>query len=301
MSEAPFPKHISDALDRYDVPPLPDGFADRLIARATSESEPSLPPLRPRRSLGGRWQRSAFIAGAVGLFGMVTAAAAATGFFGEPVYVPVVSEALAKANIAPMPKIAKAQPPKAKPVPAKQPAIAKVEAPAGQPIEPKIPDGTEQARSTIREMWQDPAFRQLPKEERRMAAKERLRAGIAEGRYTREELKSAMQAMQAERAERRDQREAARAAFGLPDKPKRQWPAGDPEQPAAAVPNANEPAAIPPKAKQRLRERLENATPEERERILAKIRERREARRAARAAQQSETAPTTEAVAEPPK
>lgn len=301
MSEAPFPKHISDALDRYDVPPLPDGFADRLVARAEAESEVPFPALRPRRTLGGRWRRSAFIAGSVGLFGMVTAAAAATGFFGEPVYVPVVSEALAKANIAPMPKVAAAKPTKATPAPAKEPAIAKAVAPAEPPVEPKIPDGTEQARTTIREMWQDPAFRQLPQEERRMAARERLRAGIADGRYSKEELKSTMQAMQAERAERLEQRADARAAFGLPEKPKRQRPAGEQQQAAPAGPVADGPAALPPIARQKLRERLQNATPEERERILAKIRERREARRAARAAQEAETAPKTETVAEPPK
>jgi hypothetical protein len=301
MSEAQFPKHISDALDRYAAPPLPQGFADRLIARAEAEVAPHLPPLRPTRSFAKAWRRSGIVAGSIGLFGMVTAAAAATGIFGEPVYVPVMSEALAKVNIAPMPKMAATKPPKAKPAPAKTPTIAKAEVPAEPVVEAKIPDGTEQARTAIRTMWDDPDFRQLPKEERRIAAKERLRTGIAEGRYSKEELKSAMQAMQAERAERREQRAAARAAFGLPEKPKRQRAAGDPQEAGPAAPDANGPAAIPANAKQRLRERLQNATPEERERILSKMRERREARKAARAAQQAEMIPKTEAVAEPPK
>jgi hypothetical protein len=297
MSQAPFPQHIRDALDRYDVPPLPNGFADRLLARVETDVQTPLPSPRPQRALGGRWRRTGMVAGSLGLFGMVTAAAAATGFFGEPMYVPVVSEALAKADITPMPKRTEntvaAKAPQ-KPAPARadtRMAATEAEAPKG-----KEPDGKAAARDTIRNMWDDPTFRQLPPELRRAEAKQRLRAGMEQGQYSKDELKSAMLQMQAERKERRAQREAARAAFGLPERPKRRPEAIQNDGPAAHLD-----APAPRPGMQKLRERLQEATPEEREAILAKMRERREARRAAKAAQSDEKPPETEAVAEPPK
>jgi hypothetical protein len=291
MSEADFPSRIRAALDRYDTPPLPDGFAERLLARAEADAQTSLPSIRPRRAPGGRWRRSGMIVGSLGLFGMVTAAAAATGFFGEPIYVPVMSEALAKADIAPMPK--RPEPKVAKATPKKQ-AIAKVES-TGTAPEANAPDGKTMARDMIRTMWDDPAFRQLPPEQRRAEAKQRLRAGLETGGFDKEELKAAMLQMQTERQERRAQREAARAAFGLPERPVRR-PRAIPRDRQPAV--ADAPAPPPRPAMQKLRERLQDATPEERERIRGKLRERREARRAAETAQQP---PETEAVAEPLK
>jgi hypothetical protein len=296
MSDADFPAHISAALDRYDAPPLPCGFADRLLAQVDADAQAPLPSPRPDRSLGGRWRRSGVIAGSLGLFGMVTAAAAATGFFGEPIYVPVVSEALAKADIMPMPKRAEHS------VAAKkrttlvrantdpQSAATGVEAPTS-----KATDGKAKARETIRTMWNDPMFRQLPPDLRRAEAKQRLRTAMEQGDYSREELKAAMLQMQSERQERRALREAARAAFGLPERPVRRPSAVErDEQPALA----DAPAPPPRPAMQKLRERLQEATPEERERIRGKLRERREARRAAETAQ---LPPETQAVAEPPK
>jgi hypothetical protein len=296
MSEADFPAHIRAALDRYGAPPLPDGFTDRLLARADADAHTSLPSIRPHRASGGRWRRSGIIAGSLGLFGMVTAAAAATGFFGAPIYVPVVSEALAKADITPLPKRAErsvAAKKRTTLVPANtdpQAAATSVEAP-----DSKASAGKAKARETIRTMWNDPMFRQLPAEQRRAEAKQRLRTAMEQGDYSREELKAAMLQMQTERQERRAQREAARAAFGLPERPVRRPRAVEPdEQPA----HTDAPAPLPRPAMQKLRERLQEATPEERERILAKMRERREARRAAETAQNLRE---TEAVAEPPK
>jgi hypothetical protein len=292
MSDFDFPPHIRAALDRYDAPSLPDGFADRLLTRIAPDALAPLPTTRPRRVHGGRWRRSGVIAGSLGLFGMVTAAAAATGFFGEPIYVPVVSEVLAKADITPMPKRAE------KTVAAKAPKRP-VPVPIGAPETPtksELQNGKDKARETIRTMWDDPEFRKLPPDQRRAQAKQRLRAGMEQGNYSREELKSAMQQIQAEREESRAQREAARAAFGLPDRPIPRAAKGNTQSAGAEAP-----AAQPRPGLQKLRERLQEATPEEREAILAKMRERREARRAAKAAQSVEKPIETEAVAEPPK
>ncbi len=297
MADPHFPAHIRAALDQFAVPPLPDGFADRLIARVETVDQPALPKLRPERPNGTRWRRSGFIAGSVGLFGMVTAAAAATGFFGEPIYVPVVSEALAKANVTPMPKTAKAKPRLVRPTPV---AVAKeTETPPEIPTSVTvIVDGKAEATKLIQTLWQDPEFRKLPKEERQAKMRQKLRGAMDGGQFTREELRAAMQTAQAQRADRRAQREAARQAFGLPEKPQRNRADN---APADANPEASDANASPPKPRKTLRERLQEATPEERARILERVKARRAAKQAAQNPVDPETPPMSAPVAEPPK
>ena len=41
MSDAAFPSHITAALDRLSPPPLPRGFADRLVARIEAGDLPA--------------------------------------------------------------------------------------------------------------------------------------------------------------------------------------------------------------------------------------------------------------------
>ncbi len=60
-----------------------------------------LPSSRPRRA--SPWRRTGRIIGIVGTFSLATATAAAAGFFGDPVYVPGVSEALVEAKIVETP------------------------------------------------------------------------------------------------------------------------------------------------------------------------------------------------------
>jgi hypothetical protein len=311
MTEPIFPPDIAAALDRFDVPPLPDGFTDRLLARIDAlAAQPALPPLRPHRSAGGRWRRNGMIAGSFGLFGMVTAAAAATGFFGEPVYVPVVSEALAEANIAPLPKKLVKKP---EPV-AKKPRLPEQAAPNVIEKDVVAATGVDAARALMKAKWQDPAFRQMPKEERKQQMRESLSKAMADGQFSKEELKTAAREWRAERAERQQQRAAARAAFGLPERPgphARQTPAGTAPTDEAANPPLVETERA--KMRPRLREKLDNATPEEREHILAEIRARRESRREARRAAKAveveaglATDPSlpqapSETVAQPPK
>lgn len=75
------------ALDAFTVPPLSDGFADRVMARTEAASAlPELPPLAsPRRDARGGWRRSGIILASVAAFSLVSAAAAATGIFGANV------------------------------------------------------------------------------------------------------------------------------------------------------------------------------------------------------------------------
>ncbi len=294
MTDPAFPPHIRAALDRFDVPPLPTGFADRLIARveagdlpaATDEALPPLPQARLQRLPGGRWRRSGFIAGSIGLFGMVTAAAAATGFFGEPVYVPVVSEVLAKANIAPIPK--QKLPPKAKPDPKTQPVLVKVQ-PTEESPKPASAQGKDEARTLIRSMWQDPQFRNLPRQERRIEARKRLQAAIDNGSISQADLQEAAQDLRTRRIERRAERKAARQAFGNSEPTIQRLPVRRAvERPVRpADPASSNPLSEPlSEQRPRLRERLQRATPDER----AQIRERIRARRAARTAVETQPA-----------
>ncbi|MFN5823855.1 MAG: hypothetical protein ACK44T_07505, partial [Sphingomonadales bacterium] len=64
MSDAAFPSHITAALDRFSPPPLPRGFADRLVARIEAGDLPanveegSTPSPFSRRHAAGVWRRS---------------------------------------------------------------------------------------------------------------------------------------------------------------------------------------------------------------------------------------------------
>ena len=111
MSEPAFPPNVSAALDRLTVPPLPQGFGNRLIARIEAGDLPHVATdvaqhlSSPRRRFGGSgWRRSGGIVAIAATFSLATATAAASGFFGEPIYVPVVSDALAKADLVELPK-----------------------------------------------------------------------------------------------------------------------------------------------------------------------------------------------------
>ena len=84
MSDA-FDPATTRALDAFTVPPLSDGFAERMMARiAANPALPDLPPLAPpRRDARGGWRRSGIILASVAAFSLVSAAAAATGIFGS--------------------------------------------------------------------------------------------------------------------------------------------------------------------------------------------------------------------------
>lgn len=108
MTGAEFPPHIVNALNRLTVPPLPTGFHARLAARLESgalpNDTPPLPAVPVRRARGSSWRRPGRILAVVASFGLATATAAASGVFGDPVYVPVVSDVLAKTKLVTLPK-----------------------------------------------------------------------------------------------------------------------------------------------------------------------------------------------------
>lgn len=161
MSTFEFSPAMRLALDTYRVPPLPDDFAERVVAKALAESRRR--PAAPLRS--SRWRRTGRIVTGTVVAGLLSATAAAAGWFGQPVYVPVISELIeriapakpkapAAASIRPAPiaspraelapVIEPVQPPAAAPAPA--PAITPPAPP--QPRAPEAPAPTPAAVTT---------------------------------------------------------------------------------------------------------------------------------------------------------
>ncbi|MGB5483059.1 hypothetical protein, partial [Parasphingorhabdus sp.] len=94
---ATFSTAMQTALDRYDVPALPEGFAARLTARATAEAAVERKPA-PRQRTSSPWRRASRIIGSIGAVGFLSATAAAMGAFGDPLEVPIISEVAREFN-----------------------------------------------------------------------------------------------------------------------------------------------------------------------------------------------------------
>jgi hypothetical protein len=138
------------ALDRYDVPPLSPGFADRLVAKALAgEAADALPPITaPRRGRRGVWARGRRVVIGVAAFSLMSAAAAATGVFGDAAKdVPVIGPLIAIVAPAPKPKAIIAAKPKPAPaapklvpppVIAQEPPIEVAEPTPGEVLPPRV-------------------------------------------------------------------------------------------------------------------------------------------------------------------
>ena len=110
------------------------------------------------------------------------AAAAASGFFGEPVYVPVVSDALAKAKLVELPARAAKSAPKAV-------AVSEVDTKAAEA--PKA-TGREAVRTLYDRLRADPEYRTLPRRERVAIARREIRTLLQSGEVTLPELRQAL-------------------------------------------------------------------------------------------------------------
>lgn len=190
MSEAVFPAHIAAALDRLTVPPLPIGFSDRLLARIETADLPEgavtstivLPELRrPVRAAG--WRRTGRIVMVAAAFGLATATAAASGVFGDAVYIPVVSDALAKADLVALP---------AKDPQRKKPVVAvktKTDLPrrerAAEPL------GKDLVVQKMADLRKDPAYRALSPDQKMARLKLEIADMMASGKVTTADVKAA--------------------------------------------------------------------------------------------------------------
>ncbi|MGL5838719.1 MAG: hypothetical protein ACRCY3_09500 [Sphingorhabdus sp.] len=230
MSGSAFPPPIAAALDRLTVPSLPAGFGERLIARIEAGELPAgpgpiVPPLRPPRrrfGLAAGWRRSGKIVAGVTVLGVATATAAASGFFGEPVYVPVVSETLAKAKLVELPK---RETPKPESKPTAEQALPTEPPPAVPAIEPN--KGKEAVRTLYRQLRADPEFRRLPPRERTAIAFKELHAMIQRGEVTEPELRAMVAEFRARRQQAHERHMQAAKERSLP------MPVGQRERPLA--------------------------------------------------------------------
>lgn len=104
----PFDPATARALDRFVVPPLSSDFADRVVAEALARhSADALPPVMPARHAARRgiWARGRRVLIGVTAFSLMSAAAAATGVFGDAARnVPVIGTLIASVAPAPKPK-----------------------------------------------------------------------------------------------------------------------------------------------------------------------------------------------------
>ena len=198
MNDAVFPLHVIQALDRLTVPMLPKGFSDRLAARIASGYLPeegsladaSLPVLRvPIGSTG--WRRSSRILFVAVSFGLATATAAAAGVFGDPVYIPVVSQALASAQIVEMSA--------EKPIAKKSAIAGKVLTKELQPYAMSEVSGKDAVLALIAELRADPAVRNLPRQERLERVRVEIDKLLAEGTAQKADVKAAWMQLAAER------------------------------------------------------------------------------------------------------
>jgi hypothetical protein len=310
MTDAAFPSNIAVALDRLTVPSLPSGFAERLLARieagdlpVEAEIAPPLPAMRkPVRTTRG-WVRSGRIIGSVALFGLATATAAASGFFGEPVYVPVVSDALAKAELVELPK---PKPPVAKPEKIRPPEVVET-------LPKAPPTGKAAVHDLLDRLKKDESYNALPPRERVAVARREAAKLIRSGTVTRPEMLAALAEIRGElrpeiRAKVDAEVQRRRDAGLLPPKPKAK--AGDTEQPAVRPVPRKTPAErreawqqLDPADQARIRElnqRLRMALPEERPAIRREIRRVWQAAQA-EAAPAENNAPESEGNPEPPR
>ena len=243
MAEPAFSAEIEKALDAYTAPPVPAGFSDRLMARITSgdtaanTAAGALPVSRLRRA--SPWRRTSRIIGSVAIFSLATATGAAAGFFGEPVYLPGISEVLVEAKIVEAPK------PMTTP---KDRMIAETKM-AEPPLATQPPaTGSAAIVGRVTELRGDPEFANLTPRQRMAVTRKEVRQMVRSGEVSRQDVRTAVRELV------RDADPATKDAWRKAATERRE------------------------KRLER-REALRNATPEERAATLQALRERRQAGR----------------------
>ena len=191
MAEPELSPEIRKALDSYTVPPLPTGFSDRLVSRieAIDTSSEVLATgfahrFRRNGAGGSGWYRSSRIISSIAFLSLATATAAAAGFFGNPVYVPGVSEVLAKAELVPTPRYA---------WPVKPEALVVEAIDAAVEATPTVPaNGTEAVVSRIQQLRKDPNFDNLAPRHKFVLARKEVGTMVRSGDATLQEARSAV-------------------------------------------------------------------------------------------------------------
>lgn len=179
MSDTPFPPEMRRTLDSFAPPPLPADFAERVAEKARQrEGAPELPRLRRPVHRG---RRAGWIAGSLASLSLVSAAAAATGVFGEPVHVPVISQIAQSLEIVPEPAERTTE------------VVGTAEGPGPAALEPTSP------RERLDALLDDPEFRSLPPRQRRAELRQTARELIDSGEATPREVVTALRETARER------------------------------------------------------------------------------------------------------
>lgn len=304
MAEPEFSNDVRRALDAFVVPPLPIGFNDRLMARVEAGDTGAAVPVtgfanRLRGKGGGgsnAWRRSGRILGSVAFLSLATATAAAAGFFGSPVYVPVVSEVLDKAELVESPR----QVASAKPVVLAAKTARNVE-PATQPAPAT---GKDAVVDRITDLRENPQFENLTPRQKLGVARKEIRTMVRSGEATPQEARLAVRELvrnadpetkaqwretaQARRAARLERTAKTDATMALSASTEVDTPIAMTAEQATDAPLAEElpPIAnseLSPEKIEALRERYRSATPEQRAQIRRTLRERRTTRTLRRA------------------
>ncbi len=293
MAEPAFSPEVEKALNAYTVPPVPAGLSDRLMTRIASGDSGvnvagvALPISRTRRA--SPWRRTGRIIGIVGTFSLATATAAAAGFFGDPVYVPGVSEALVEAKIveapAPVVKPEVRILAEAKPVE----AVLATQPPAS---------GSAAIVNRVTDLRNNPEFAKLTPRDRLVIARKEVRQMVRSGEASRQDVRTAVrelaqnadpatrEAWRKAAVERREKRLERREQLATPVEPQIVSEPKSIEGELAIAANetlpALETANLSPEKVEALRERYHNATPEQRAALRAALRERRQTRQTRR-------------------
>lgn len=286
MTEPAFSPGIEKALDAYIVPPVPAGFGDRLMARIAigdaGQVSPAATELPARHRAASPWRRTSRIVGSVALFSLATATAAAAGFFGDPVYLPGISEALVKVEVIDAPK------PKTKPKPAilaQKPVINET-----TPTPVEMPKGSAAVVSRLGEMRDDPRYANLTPRQKFAVAGREVRSMVRAGEVTREEARVAVRemarnadpetkaAVRAAVAERRAKRQERRSRIATPTPIETAETQSDVTVTDDTLP-ATDTSQVAPEKVEELRARYLAASPEERAAMRRELRERLQLRR----------------------
>jgi hypothetical protein len=300
MAEPAFSPEIEKALDAYAVPPTPQGFSDRLMARIASgdigavDTAVTLPVAR--RRFGSPWRRTSRIVGSVAIVSLMTATATAAGIFGDPVYLPGISEALVEA------KIVEAPAPMEKP---KVRLVAEAKPVAEVPIASttQLETGSNIIVNRVTELRNDPRFATLTPRQKLAVTGKEVRQMVRSGEASRQDVRTAVRelAQNADPAtkeawrkaaiERREKRLERRKQLATPVTTVQPEPQAATEPPtlnSEPVIAANDAlpaldiANLSPERAEALRERYRTATPEQRAALRSALRERRQTRQTRR-------------------
>ncbi len=290
MADPEFSPEIRKALDSYAVPPLPTGFTDRLLARIEAGDTATAAPAtgfasrfrRKGASGGGAWRRSSRIIGSVAFLSLATATAAAAGIFGNPVYVPGVSEVLAKTELVPSPRTTAPDKPVALATKAPDDAVEAAPTPPA--------NGTEAVVGRIEQLREDPRFSNLTPRQKFVVARKQVRTMVRSGEATPQEARAAVRELvrNADPETKAQWREAAKArrearlerSGAVASDPAAAEPVTTATEEPEAAPISDELTVIAnsnlsPEKIEALRERYRAASPAQRAEIRRALRERR--------------------------